>query len=290
MKRKKIQQLTKAMVAALSVGIFSYAAVPAQAANEIITGYTFLGGGGAGVIVTFNANTPGTIVSAHAISGTAGGEVLDGIDYFGGVLYGLGSAGNLYSINQASGATTLLGGGFGASLNGLNFGMDASAAGIRIVSDLDINLLLSPAGVVISSTPTITPSALNIDAIASQGSTMYAVDSLANTLNILNTATGTATVVGNMGYDVSGKNGFDISPATGVAYFSSPVSSSGSGGNLYTVNLTTGIASLVDQVGNGGIILYGLTVTPAVPEPSIAALFLAGGGGFGLLALARRRK
>jgi hypothetical protein len=117
---------------------------------------------------------------------------------------------------------------------------------------------------------------------------MYAVDSLANTLGILNTAAGTFATTGAMGYDVNGKNGFDISPATGIAYFSSAVSSSGIDPNLYTINLATGFASLVGQIGQGeGTLIDGLTVTP-IPEPGSIALALAGGAG--MIALLRRRK
>jgi hypothetical protein len=166
--------------------------------------------------------------------------------------------------------------------------MDASSAGIRIVSDNEINILLNPTtGAVISSSPSLT-SGLTVDAIASSGSTMYGVDSLANTLGTLNTATGTFATIGAMGYDVSGKNGFDISPNSGIAYFASAVSSSGTDANLYQVDLSTGFASLVGQIGPGeGLLVDGLTVQ-TVPEPSSIAMACFGGAGiFGLM---RRRK
>jgi hypothetical protein len=285
MNLKKAQKLTKSVIVALSVCIFTYVALPVQ--GETLTGLTYIGGG-AGTLFTINSSSPGSILNSVGITGSGGGEVFVGIDYLGSVLYGVSDAGKLYTINPSTGIASLVGA-FG-TLNGLYFGMDASAAGIRIVSDADVNLLVnSSTGALISSTPTLTPTTLTIDAIASQGSTMYAVDSVANTLNILNTATGTITPVGAMGYDVSGKNGFDISSVSGVAYFASGVSSSALDANLYTLNLSTGIASLVGEIGPGeGLLVYGLTAP--VPEPSIVELFFAGGSGLGLLALARRRR
>src|ERR1039457_2215966 len=274
-----IRKTAKASVVAVALGVAMVAGSSAKAEN--LTALVYLGN----QIFTFDSSNPGTILTSVGISGMQGSDTLVGIDYLGSTLYAIGSAGNLYTVNGTTGAATLVNH-FGP-LNGLYFGMDASAAGIRIVSDADINLLLNAStGAIISSTPTLTPTTLNIDAIASSGSTMYAVDSVANTLGIL--TGGTFATTGPMGYDVSGKNGFDISTATGIAYFASAVSSSGLDPNLYTINLATGFASLVGQIGPGeGTLIAGLTVTP-VPEPGTTALALLGGAG--MIALLRRRK
>ena len=276
-----IRKTARASVVAVALGVAMVAGSSAKAEN--LTALVYLGN----QIFTFDSSNPGTILTSVGISGMQGSDTLVGIDYLGSTLYAIGSAGNLYTVNGTTGVATL-NNHFGP-LNGIYFGMDASAAGIRVVSDADINLLLnSSTGAIISSTPTLTPTTLNLDAIASSGSTMYAVDSLANTMGILNIATGSFATIGSMGYDVSSKNGFDISPATGIAYFSSAVSSSGTDPNLYTVNLATGFASLVGQIGPGeGTLIDGLTVT-AVPEPGTIALVLAGGAG--MIALLRRRK
>src|ERR1017187_5410387 len=278
MNLKNIGKTAKSSVVAVALGVAMVAGSPAKA--EMLTGLVYLGN----QLFTFDSSNPGTVLYSVGVSGMQGGDTLVGIDYLGSTLYAVGSAGNLYTINPTTGVvnTTVH---FGP-LNGIYFGMDASAAGIRIVSDADINLLLNAStGAIISSTPTLTPTTLNIDAIASSGSTMYAVDSVANTLGIL--TGGTFATTGPMGYDVSGKNGFDISTATGIAYFASAVSSSGLDPNLYTINLATGFASLVGQIGPGeGTLIAGLTVT--VPEPGTTALALIGGAG--MIALLRRRK
>lgn len=284
MNLNKIQKLTKSTIIALAFGMIANGAAPVQA-GEKLTGLTYIGGG-AGTIFSFDSTSPANIFNAVAISGAQSGEVFVGIDYYSGTLYGVGSFGRLYNINQTTGAASFIGA-FG-TLTGIYYGMDASAAGIRIVSDGDINLLVNPStGALISSTPSLNAS-LNVNAIATTGSLTYVVDSSANTLSTLNTSTGNATLIGPMGYDVSAKNGFDISPVTGTAYFASGVSSSALDANLYTVDLSTGIAILVGTIGPGdGMLVYGLTV---VPEPSIVSLFVTGGAGLGLLTLLRRRK
>src|ERR1039457_2420478 len=279
MNLKNIRKTAKAGAVAVALGVAITAGSSAKA--ETLTALVYLGN----QLFTFNSSTPGTISTSVGVSGLQSADILVGIDYLGSTLYAVGSAGNLYTVNGTTGVASLINH-FGP-LNGLYFGMDASAAGIRVVSDADINLLLNAStGAIISGTPTLTPTTLNIDAIATSGSTTYAVDSIANTLGIL--TGGTFATTGPMGYDVSGKNGFDISTATGIAYFASAVSSSGLDPNLYTINLATGFASLVGQIGPGeGTLIAGLTVTP-VPEPGTTALALLGGAG--MIALLRRRK
>src|ERR1039457_3228827 len=279
MNLKNIRKTAKAGVVAVALGVAITAGSSAKA--ETLTALVYLGN----QIFTINSSAPGTILTSVGVSGLQSADILVGIDYLGSTLYAVGSAGNLYTVNGTTGVASLINH-FGP-LNGLYFGMDASAAGIRIVSDADINLLLNAStGAIISSTPTLTPTTLNIDAIASSGSTMYAVDCVANTLGIL--TGGTFATTGPMGSDVSGKNGFDIYTASGIAYFASAVSSSGLDPNLYTINLATGFASLVGIIGPGeGTLIAGLTVTP-VPEPGTTALALLGGAG--MIALLRRRK
>lgn len=279
MNLKNIGKTAKSSVLAVALGV----AMVASAKAETLTALVYLGN----QIFTFNSSNPGTVLTSVGISGMQGGDNLVDIAYLGSTLYGIGSAGNLYTINPTTGvvnSTVHFG-----PLNGIYFGMDASASGIRIVSDADINLLLNPTtGAIISSGPSVNPAGTDINAITHVGSTMYAVDSLANTLGILNTATGAFSTIGPMGYDVSGKNGFTYSTLTSTAYFASAVSSSGVDPNLYTINLATGFASLVGQIGPGeGTLIAGLTVNP-VPEPGTTALALLGGAG--MVALLRRRK
>ena len=61
-------------------------------------------------LLFFDSATPGTIASTIGISGLQGGENVLGIDFrpANGQLYGLGSAGHIYTINTTTGAATLV--------------------------------------------------------------------------------------------------------------------------------------------------------------------------------------
>ncbi|MCY7318366.1 MAG: DUF4394 domain-containing protein, partial [Ramlibacter sp.] len=60
-------------------------------------------------LVAFNPQAPNALTSSTAITGLAAGESIVGVDFRprDGMLYGVSSAGKLYTINPASGAATL---------------------------------------------------------------------------------------------------------------------------------------------------------------------------------------
>ena len=62
-----------------------------------------------GRMISFNRATPGTQVGSVAIAGLAASETLVGIDVrpADGKLYGLGRAGNAYTVEPSTGASTL---------------------------------------------------------------------------------------------------------------------------------------------------------------------------------------
>src|SRR4030095_15553797 len=100
---------------------------------------------------------------------------------------------------------------------------------------------------------------------------------------------GLTTIGGGLGFNTSALVGFDISGTTGVA-FASLVPSTGGPAQLFTINLTTGAATLVGTIGTG-LTLTGLAAgvgaVPTVPVPS--SLVLLGTGTLVLIAWARRR-
>jgi hypothetical protein len=114
----------------------------------------------------------------------------------------------------------------------------------------------------------------------------YAFDTLANVLDSFDPTTGLLHTIGANGYDTSRFNGADSSDGTGIMYLGTPAASSDAQANLYTVNKTTGAATLVGQIDypTADTLIQGLTV---VPEPSTIALLAL--GAFGLL-FARRRQ
>ena len=95
-------------------------------------------------------------------------------------------------------------------------------------------------------------------------------------------AGGVYTRVGALGASSLNVFGFDISGA-GVAY--AGLTGDDSYSSLYTINLQTGAATLVGAFGVQGNTalptIVGLTVAPAVPEPTSLGLLLAGLGAVG---------
>lgn len=261
-------------------------------------------------ILTFDSATPGTIISARSITGLQTGETLRGLDArpATGTLYSLGSSSRLYTINPNTGAATQVGSQFSTLLNGTSFAFDFNPAvdRIRVASDLNQNLRVNPndAGVTVdgnfayapgdtyfSQNPNINGVAYDNNFSGALTTTLYAIDSLQNTLSIVTSPNaGTLSSIGLLGIDASRFNGFDISGASGVAYAVTPAASSDPGANLYTIDLGTGAATLIGRIGtfDQDTLVRGMTVM-AIPEPGVTAL-LAVGGCFGSLVLWRRRR
>jgi len=268
------------------VGLFAAANISAKA--ELLVGISFPSqGGGDNDVVGFDSSSPGTIQFDHPITGMTGGESIRGLDMWNGTLYALGSGGNLYNLNYNTGAATLVGA-LGVVLNGASYGVENDTTGFRIVSELGQNLTANRTTGAATVGPNVNPSGTFLSALAYRRSTgtMFGIDSSANTFGTYNPTTGTYSTIGALGFDVARNNGFDISDASGAAYLASGATSSDVQANLYTVNLATGMASLVGLIGQVGdnTLLRGLTV---VPEPGTGTLLI---GGLALLVLNFRRR
>lgn len=256
-------------------------------------------------LLRFDSLTPGATTSV-ALSGT-GAEQLVGIDFrpATGQLYGLGSASNLYIINALTGSASLVGP-LGVPLNGSNFGTDFNPVvdRFRVTSTADQNLRINPNAPGGAGTGTIADGSLayapgdpnfganpnvvgaayeNAVFFARAGSTtLYAIDSGLNILVEQNPANaGTLVTEGPLGFDVPDMLGFDISGRSRIGYAAWATGNGPSA--LYTIDIDTGAAALVGQIGaSGGPQVRGLSVAP-VPEPGLVALI-----GLGLLATVRR--
>ena len=243
-----------------------------------------------GRLVTFDSATPGTITSTRNLTGVTGSAIL-GIDFrpLTGELYALGGNGTLYTINTNSGAATAVGAG-GIPLSGSNFGFDFNPTvdRIRLISDTGQNQRLNPitGGVAATDTPYVYANGATaaISAVGYTNSfagatttTLYGIDYINNTLALIGSPNGgTITTIGALGFDVGADASFDITVG-GEAFLSS-------GFGFYSVNLTTGAATLVGQTAG----LRNIAVGSGVPEP---ATWLSMILGFGLLGgLIRRRE
>lgn len=286
----------------LTAGLVALGLATAQSARaEILFGLT-----GTGSIISFDSAAPGVLLTNVAITGTTG--PLIGIDTrpATAVIYTANSAGQIYTLNPFTGAAAPV----AVSTvppAGTAFGFDFNPVPdrLRTTSNSDQNLRTNVAtgATIVDGTlayaagdanfganPNIVGSAytnsFRPSPRATPGTTLFNIDS---GLDILTTQippnNGTLNTVGGLGVDTDGNVGFDLSGASGVAYASL---TTGGVSSLYTIDLGTGAATLVGQIGpGGGLVLTGLTVQ-AVPEP--ASVTLVGVAVAGLAARRLRRK
>ncbi len=222
-------------------------------------------------LVRFDSATSSNLRSTVAITGLQTSENVVGIDFrpATGQLFALGSSSRLYTINLTTGAATQVGAAGAFVLSGTNFGFDFNPVvdRIRVVSDTGQNLRINPADGTLSATDgTLNPATTGAAAAAYSNSfagttatTLYVIDTNSDTLYIQNPPNnGTLVSVGALGIDATGVNGFDIARGSNTAFATLTV---GAATNLYTINLTTGRATLVGAVGAGTSGLRGLAVS-----------------------------
>lgn len=259
-------------------------------------------------LISFNASTPGMVGNPIAITGLGQGETLVGIDFRArnNLLYGVGSASRIYTINTSTGAATAIGtAAFTPALNGTAFGVDFNPvpAVIRLTSDADQNLRLNPdtgavAGTDMAQTyPTgdanaganpnlvavgytnnfdrTTTTTLygidsNLDILVRQGSVGGAPDSPNN---------GRLTTIGALGVNTTDQAGFDITAPNDVA-FASLTTMGASSSSFYSINLNTGAATLVGAIGGSALIRDIAIPTTFIPSAQQAGFAVTNAASF----------
>ncbi len=234
------------------------------------------------LLVTFDSAAPGVITGAKRIGGVPERIEFSDIDFRAatGELYALSDTANaVYKVNLGTGMAMRVGPGmFSPPLSGKHFGIDFNPVvdRIRIVSDADQNLRVHPdTGLVAfndmaltyaatdantGKNPNIVSAAYTNNFNGTTSTTLYDIDSQQNTLVIQSPPNdGVLTTVGPLGVNVNQLTGFDIT-ADNIAYASFDTGSTGS--RLYTINLTTGAATLVGDIGQY-IVLRDIAVMPA---------------------------
>ncbi len=294
----KKQSLLLAIVLALS---FTY-----QARAELVFGVT-----SARTLISFDHTTPGTIVSSVAITGLQDAfEAINSIDFrpANGLLYALGNAPGsiyrLYTLNTTTGVASKIGSDITGTIGGTFQGMDFNPVVdlIRIVTDTDQNFRFNPNTAALvgtdtnlayaagdagaGSNPNVVGSAYINNVAGAATTTLFNIDSNRDVLvSQVPPNNGLLNSIGALGVDFQNFVGFDVSGSSGLAFASTVNAGAPTLTNFYTVNLASGAASLVGQIGSNLVVNDIAARVVAVPEPSSLALISVAG-----LALTRFRR
>lgn len=248
-------------------------------------------------ISRFDTLGPETSFTTISVTGLQSGETVVGMDLrpSNSQFYVVGSTNRVYTINPLSGVATLVSTIGLATLDGTKFGVDFNpvADRLRVVSDLEQNLRINPADWTATTDGPLNPAGNVVEVAYSNNiggattTTLYAIDSVSGILGIISSPNGGGpiTPIGSLGLgtNLNPSIGFDISGLTGNAYATVKVLNLT---RLYRVNLTTGAATLLGNVGPG-ITTFNSLAAAQVPEPSTALGSLAA---FGFLAGFRRMR
>lgn len=257
--QRNLRRLQLWLLVVLTFGCLSSAAYAIPAFGVTITNQ----------LVRFDTAAPGNVTVIGTITGLQAGEDILGIDFrpANGLLYALGSTSRLYTINLANGTATQIGTAGAFTLSGGSFGFDFNPTvdRIRVVSNTGQNLRLNPDNGTLTEadlmlnpgTPSVTAAAYTNNTAGATTTTLYVIDTGNNTLYTQNPPNnGTLVSVGSLGVTGTSNNGFDIA-GDGTAYAALAL---GGTTRLYTINLTTGAATLVGIVGDGTLTLRAFAV------------------------------
>jgi len=236
-------------------------------------------------LVSFRPTAPQQLLSVTPITGLPAGERIFAIDFRpgDGSLIGIGTASRLYRIDPATGASTALGSNpFSPALAGRHLGVDFNPTvdRVRVHSDAEQNLRLHPdLGTVVAVdtmltfeagdanagiTPDVvaaayTNSALN-GGVPPTSTMLFALDQRTRSLVLLPAPNGgRLRTVGGLGVPLSRAAGFDIATQDNIAFAS--LNTGGGRTGLYRINLATGAASRVGDIGHREVII-GISVQP----------------------------
>jgi hypothetical protein len=215
-----------------------------------------IGQDGRTLVTIPDAAAPGT-ATILAITGLAAGEELRGFDvnFVSNELIGVTSHGRFVTVNTTSGAASP-GGPIGFTPAGTIAGFDwTSSTGAMATTDAGElvrfdYVYTSPSPVTLSPPRTFSHLAVHEYQPDSSELHAYAIDTATDQLvRIVFGAVVTVTDLGPLGIDASVNGGFDITlPGIGYAAFDAP---GGAHSLLYRINLVTGQATLVGQIGAG---------------------------------------
>ena len=257
-------------------------------------------------LVTFKTTTPGTLDTNVAVTGLQGGETIIGFDLrpANNRLYAVTDAARLYLLDPSTGAAAMAGmlsadaGDASdpfAMLSGTAFGVDFNPAvdRLRIVNDAEQNLRANAdtgataTDGMLNRAFAATAAAYTNSFAGTTATTLYVIDTQSDRLLTQNPPNdGTLNDAGALGVDATAVNGFEIvGPDTAFAV----LSTTGTPAALYTVNLTTGAATLVNNVAipQASDRVTGISAMPSATAPAADSIVYAVLNGASLTSFAR---
>ena len=244
-------------------------------------------------LLRFDSATPGTINSTTPITGLQVAESILAIDFrpATGQLYGIGSTGQLYTIDTTTAAATPVGGPFAAGA-AFETSMDFNPTvdRIRVVSGADENFRLNPdTGSVVATDTNLAYDAGDTNAGANPNvlaigytnnfagagtTTLFGIDNTLNTLIRQGGVDGTPSPNGGVLFTIGptgavsafNRVGLDVGPSgTAFAY----LEAAGGVPQLYTIDLATGAATLLGAIASPEVIVdIAAQVVEPTPTPS----------------------
>ena len=276
---------------ALSALLAGATALPAAA--QTIYGLSSTSDPAVASLVTFSATAPGTFTTTVPITGFTAGQTLVGIDVRPntGQVFALGYAAattqaQLYVINPTTGVATAVGTALtlnlGTATARIGFDFNPTVDRIRVTTGSRADFRLNPNNGALAATdgtltyattdanaaqtPGVGSSAYTNSYIGSTATTLYNLDE-ANSRLVIQMPPNDGTLVtvggGTLGVATNGTSQasdldiyYDAATNTNVAYMTTAISTSATAAtsSLYTVNLTTGAATLVGSLGSGALV------------------------------------
>lgn len=245
-------------------------------------------------LVSFNAGQPGKLLSDARLTGLQAGETMLGIDFrvAKGELYGLGSTGRLYRIDEDKAAATPVGAPIAVAIDGHEIGFDFNPTvdRIRVVTDRGQNLRLHPdTGAVVDADPAregvqidgalaypdgspvrVVGAAYTYNKRDPKITTNYAIDaqgwlvmqgSKEGTTPAVSPNTGRLTKIGSLGTGAFDRASFDIADVTDAAFLATSSGADAKASRLHLVDLATGAATFIGTIGTGEPV-RGIAVAP----------------------------
>lgn len=281
---------------------FAALLLPTAALAEPLVGLT-----ASGKLVSLDSANPGAAAAPRAVAGLAAGDKLNTVDFrpATGVLYGLGTSKQLYSIDLATAQATAVGPVIPAAnaVTGTDWAFDFNPAidRIRFVTSAAQNYVLNPAnnavtannafayaagdaacGLLACPTPAVVAVAYTNNRAATPSTALWGIDATQNTLVEVTAANGQFSVVNTRAtlklngatYDVTAVAGFDISPNSSVAYLTLNDANNATT-KLYKTDLTGVNAGVLTDMGviAGGEAVVDVTTPPVLTEASLYALY-----------------